>query len=111
MDESAVDAALEGVGAADALNDSVVNRLACVLDLVDASGESDGLAGAFGGATEFELERCGLVVDSPADLALAANETFDVRPHGEKHFVLADEVLREDGVNGIAGLRGVGGDG
>lgn len=110
MNETAVDASLKGVGAAHALDDAVANEFAGVFDFVYTGGEIDGDGEAGDGAVEFEFESGGLMPDAPSDFALVADDSFDWRSHGEKDVVIADEILGEDGVDGIAGFGCIGGD-
>jgi hypothetical protein len=42
------------------------------------------------------------VSNAPSYLALAANHAFDRRAHGEDDFVVTNQILGEDSMNGIA---------
>src|SRR5262249_28633445 len=111
VNEATVNAALKCLGAANTLNHAVANRFAGVFDFFYTSSECESSAGANHGLPEFEFQGRCFVPDAPTHFVSAADDAFDRRTHGQDNFVLTNEVLREDGVNQIACLCGVGGDG
>ena len=111
MNETAVNGSLKCVGAADALNHTLSNEFACVLDFFDAGSECYIDAVLDDDTIEFKFEGSGFVHDAPSDLALAANYALDERAHGKDDFVVADEILSKDCMNGIAWFRCISRDG
>lgn len=99
MNEAAADAPLEGVGAANALDDAVANGFAGVLDRFDAGLKWHASPVGSNGAIEFEFKRGGLMPYSEAYFVPAAHEAFNRRAGREKIVFTADQISGENGAD------------
>lgn len=110
MDQAAVDAALKRVRAAYALDYAVADLLAGILHLFYAGDEGYVETGPGGGVMKLKLEGRGFVANAPSHFALAADYAVDIRAHGEEDFILADQILGEHRMDGVANFGSIGGD-